>query len=84
MALTPEIQAQVDMQTEIENLRHAHVLELETKRQQTESQRAKVELVRLAQQTLLANSNNQPVSDRQVSAADITTFADTLVNYINA
>jgi len=88
MALTAEQQAQIDaqsaLQTELENLRHTRMLELEAKRQQTESQRAKIEIVRLAQQTLIANSNNQPISDRQISAADITAFADTLVNYINA
>jgi len=88
MALTAEQQAQIDaqnaLQVELENLRHTRALELETKRQQVESQRSKIEIVRLAQQTLIANSNNQPVSDRQISAADITAFADTLVNYVNA
>ena len=88
MALTAEQQAQIDaqtaLQTEFENLRHTNLLALEDKRLQVESQRAKVELVRLAQQTLIANSNNQPVSDRQISAADITVFAETLVSYVNA
>jgi len=77
MALTAEQQAQIDVSTAIENARNANQVAAQTKQ-------AKLTAIQIAQQTLIANSNNQPVSDRQISAADITTFADTLASYVNA
>ena len=44
---------------------------------------AKLSAVQLAQNTLIANRNNQPVDAREVSAADIAAYAETLVTYIN-
>jgi len=49
-----------------------------------QAKQAKLSAVQLAQNTLIANRNNQPVDAREVSAADITAYADTLVNYINS
>ena len=73
MALTAEQQFQIDL----ENSRNASALALEAKR-------AKLEAVRLAKETLIENRRNQPVDAREVTAADITAYATTLVNYVNS
>lgn len=44
---------------------------------------AKIEAVRLAKETLIENRRNQPVDAREVTAADITAYANILVSYIN-
>ncbi len=88
MALTAEQQAQVDLQVAIqaanseaqkalENARHANQMAMQDKQ-------TKLEAVRIAQQTLIENRRNQPVDDREVTAADITAYATTLVNYVNS
>jgi hypothetical protein len=76
MALTAEQQAQVDIQLAVENVRHANQM-------QAEAARAKLEAVRLAKETLIENARSKPVDARDVSAADIQAFAQTLVSYIN-
>ena len=76
MALTPEQQAQVDVQLAVENARH-------TNQMQAEAARAKLEAVRLAKETLIENARSKPVDARDVSADDIQAFAQTLVSYIN-
>ncbi len=76
MALTAEQQAQVDIQLAVENARHANQM-------QAEVIRAKLEAVRLAKETLIENARSKPVDARDVSAADIQAFAQTLVSYIN-
>ena len=77
MALTTEQQDQVDMQVAVENARHANQMAAQAKQ-------AKLEAVRLAQQTLIENSRSKAVDSRDVAAADITAFAQTLVAYIDA
>lgn len=76
MALTPEQQSSVDMAIAIEADRHAKQTAIQAKQ-------TKLEAVRLAQQTLIENRRNQPVDAREVTAADITAYANTLVSYIN-
>lgn len=76
MALTAEQQAQVDIQNATEAVRHANQLELEARR-------TKLEAVRLAKETLIENARSKPVDARDISAADIQTFAQSLVSYIN-
>ena len=76
MALTAEQQAQVDIQLAIEIARH-------TNQMQAEAVRAKLEAIRLAKETLIENARSKPVDARDVSAADIQAFAQTLVSYIN-
>ena len=49
----------------------------------TETKRAKLEAVRLAKETLIENARSKSVDERDVSASEITAFADTLVTYIN-
>ena len=72
MALTTEQQGQVDVANATENVRHANHMELQSKQ-------AKLEAIRLAQQTLVENARSKPVDNRDVTASDIITFANTLV-----
>lgn len=76
MALTTEQQAQVDIQTSVENARHANQLVMEAKR-------AKLEAVRLAKEILVENARSLPADSREVTADSVTAFAATLVNYVN-
>ena len=76
MAFTTEQQAQLDIQTAVENVRHANQLASEAKR-------AKLETVRLAKEVLIENARSLPADSREVTAAAITAFATTLVNYVN-
>lgn len=73
MALTADQQFQMDM----EAARHANQMAMQAKQ-------AKLEAVRLAKETLIENRRNLPVDQREVAAADITVFAQTLVSYIDA
>jgi hypothetical protein len=77
MVLTADQQAQVDIQMALENARHQQAVQLEAKR-------AKLEAIRLAKETLLENARSKPVDGRDVTAADITSFAQTLVSYIDS
>lgn len=80
MALTAEQQAIMDSQlatqAAIDASRREHELAMEARR-------TKLEAIRIAQQTLIENRRNQPVDAREVAAADITAYANTLVSYIN-
>lgn len=77
MALTTEQQAQIDIQMAVENARHANQMA-------SEAARTKLEAVRLAKEVLVENARSKPVDDRDVTAADITAFAQTLVSYVNS
>jgi|688.fasta_scaffold1107890_2 hypothetical protein len=80
MALTTEQQAAMDaqlaQQAAMEASRHANQLAIEAKR-------AKLEMVRMAKDTLLENARSKPADSREVTAADITAFAQALVAYID-
>lgn len=97
MALTPEQQSQLDLQQATEQIRrtfekqredeqHVRALELSSKNQEQQMalvvQQARIEAVRMAKETLIENRRNKPVGERDVTAADITAFADTIVNYV--
>jgi len=72
-----EIQtAQATAQASIQAAQTASNLELQAKQ-------AKLAAVQLAQSTLIANRSNQPVDAREISAADITAYAESLVAYVN-
>ena len=43
----------------------------------------RMEAIRIAQAVLAENDRNKPVGERGVTAQDITTFAESLVTYIN-
>lgn len=77
MAFTAEQQAQLDIQLAVEADRFAKQAALEAKR-------AKLEALRMAKETLAENNRSKPVDTREVTAADITAFADTLITYVNA
>lgn len=77
MALTPEQQAQVDVHAAIENVRIAG-------QAASDARRERLEAVRLAKEVLIENARSKPVDARDVNAADITAFANTLVAYIAA
>jgi hypothetical protein len=77
MALTPEQQAQVDLQEAMEASRRAHEIVMDKRR-------ARLEAVRLAKETLIENARSKPVDARDVSAADITAFAAALEAHIDA
>lgn len=77
MALTTEQQAQLDIQMAVEVARHSNQMAVEAKR-------ARLEAVRTAKEVLIENARSKPVDSRDVTAADITAFAQTLVAYINA
>jgi len=76
MALTAEIQAQIEETEAREAGRRAHEVAMEQRR-------TKLEAVRLAKETLLENDRNKPTGERGVSASDITAFADALDTYVN-
>ena len=78
---------------------HAYAMEIQTANQtaqaalqadqasstlKLQAKQAKLAAVQLAQSTLIANRNNQPVDAREISAADITAYAESLVSYINS
>jgi len=77
MALTAEQQAQLDINNAIEATRHTSQMALQAKQ-------AKLEAVRLAKEVLIENARSKAVDSRDVAAADITAFAQTLVAYIDA
>jgi len=77
MALTAEQQSQVDIQIAVENARHINQMTAQAKQ-------AKLEAVRLAKEVLLENARSKAVDSRDVTAAEINTFAQTLVAYIDA
>jgi hypothetical protein len=62
---------------EIENVRHANTM-VDRRLQ------ARIEAVRFAKETLVENNRTKPVTERDVSAEDITVLADALVNYMTA
>jgi DNA-binding ferritin-like protein (Dps family) len=77
MALTTEQQAQVDVAIAIDTARNAQQAALQAKQ-------TKLEAIRLAKETLIENARSKPADARDVTAADITAFADALVASINA
>jgi hypothetical protein len=76
MALTTEQQQQVDVAIAVETHRASISIALSEKH-------ARQEAVRLAKEVLIENARNKPVDSRDVTAADITSFAATLTTYIN-
>ncbi len=77
MALTTEQQATVDIAIAIETSRANGQAAADAKH-------AKLEAVRLAKEVLIENARSKAVDSRDVTAADITQFAGTLITYINS
>lgn len=76
MALTAEQQAQVDVQTAIEDHRNLS-------KAAAENRRIKLEMVRLAKEIIITNEGNRPVADRNVTSEGVLDMAKVLVGYIN-
>jgi predicted transcriptional regulator len=98
MALTAELQSQYDFQVAllalqsereaaVDSDRHAKQVELEEYRSEQnrlqQLRTAKLETIRLAKEVLLENARSRPVDSRDVSANDITAFAETLMSSID-
>jgi len=77
MALTPEQQAQLDFQTAIDAARFAN-------QKEAEIPRMRLEALRMAKDVLTENARSKPADSRDITAEDITSFADTLMAYTNA
>ena len=81
MAFTTEQQAQIDMQIAVQTAAinaQAAASAVETVKQR------RLQCLNIAHTTLLENKRNLPVEQRQITPADITAFADSLNNYVNA
>ena len=78
MALTPEMQAQVDMQTAIDDARSANQAVMETKR-------AKLEMVRMAKDIVVENRRTQAAADAtDITASAVTALATELTAFVNS
>ena len=88
MALTAEQQSLVDVQVAVETVRHSNQVALETQRQANQvinfAGQIKLDAIRLAQQTLIENARSKPADEREITPADIATFATALVAATNA
>ena len=76
MALTAEQQAEVDLEKAKESGRQSHELAMEARGN-------RMEVLRVARDTLTENRRSEPVESRAIAASDITTYADSLLSYIN-
>ena len=96
MALTAEQQAEIQLEIDKQVFRlnaeaAADVYAKEQAREaarrahdvEMEQRRARLEMIRLAKETLIENDRNKPTGERGVTAADVTAFADTLIDYVN-
>ena len=78
MALSPELQAQVDMQNAIEDHRA-------TVHAAQEAKRAKLEMLRMAKEVLVENRRTQTVADAtDITATAITALAADLTAFVNS
>jgi galactokinase len=78
MALTPEQQAQVDMQNAIEDHRAANQTAAEAKR-------AKLEALRIAKEVLVENRRTKTAAEAvDIDDSDITNFAAALTVFVNS
>lgn len=76
MALTVEQQAQVDIAVAIDAARHTNQVQLFNQQQ-------KLEAVRIAKEILVENARSQSVDAPDITASDVTGFANTLVTYMS-
>lgn len=71
-----QMKMQMNLQKELDEDRRNYESKIERRR-------VKMDMVKLATDTLMANSRSKPVDARHVTASDITTFADELIQYVN-
>ena len=43
----------------------------------------RAEMVKLSSATLIENNRSKPVDERGISSSDVTTYADTLISFVN-
>lgn len=77
MATNFDIQAQLDAQQANEAARRDHEKDMEVRR-------AKLELLRMAKETLVENARNKPIDEAVVTAAAIVAFANELAAQLGA
>ena len=78
MALSPEMQAQVDQQNAIEDNRAANQATAEAKR-------AKLEALRIAKEVLVENRRTKTAAEAvDIDNADVTNFAAALTAFVNS
>ena len=78
MALSPEMQAQVDQQNAIEDNRAAN-------QAASEAKRAKLEALRIAKEVLVENRRTKTAAEAvDIEDADITNFAAALTVFVNS
>lgn len=71
-----QMKMQMNLQKELDENRRNYESKIERRR-------VKMDMVKIATDTLMANSRSKPVDARDVTASDITTFADELIQYVN-
>lgn len=74
-------QAELDAQRKAED--EARRLADIEREERKETRRTRLEVIRLAKETLIENSRYKNIDERDVSAEDITNFANTLFEYTN-
>ena len=81
------IMVQLQAQAEMMELQTKHQQDLEQSRRnhenQMEARRTKIDMVKVATDTLSFNAKSKPADERDITASDIKTFADELIQYIN-
>jgi hypothetical protein len=75
MVMTDEIIAQMEAQRVNEEARREHEKVME-------ASRAKLELLRMAKDTLVENARNKPAEETAITAVQITAFAEELTQYV--
>jgi hypothetical protein len=78
---------QLQEQAKMMELQAKHQQEMDTGRRnhenQIETRRTKIDMIKVATDTLASNAKSKPVDERDITASDIKTFADELIQYIN-
>ena len=81
------IMLQLQAQTEMMELQTKHQQEMDASRRnhenQMETRRTKIDMVKVATDILTSNAKSKPADERDITASDIKTFADELIEYIN-
>ena len=84
MALTDDQQAQIDIQIAILNQQQTNQLAFEAVRHANQlaitNKQKEIDAVRIAQTVLIENARSKPVNEREITPADITTFANALTS----
>lgn len=83
MALTPEQQNLLDFQKAQFELQSSQDTARREAEKEAETRRIKLELLRTAKETLIENKRNLPVSEREVTEAEIIAYANTLYQNIS-